>query len=282
MRRASAFSRKKKRNRAFIPTARDREIVRWVSLVGVTTREQVQKLLFGPGSRSRCQHRLTALYRNRYLDRLADRAANMPDVYHLSRRSYNGIRLLRAEGSDSLCRLAHLSPATLQHTLDVVSCRAQITRACLNLGLSLCRWMDERDLQETMLRSGIRPDSYFQVARITPEGEKRSAFFLEVERSDKSERALRDTFRRYGLFYYGGRFEEAFAGRALRVLMLIADSHGIRPERRIERLVGLAEEADVTILRFAALAAFLSVSPDDALTAEMWRRPGQTASSAVF
>jgi hypothetical protein len=38
----------------------------------------------------------------------------------------------------------------------------------------------------------------------------------------------------------------------------------------------------VTILRFAPLGVFLGTSPEDALTAEIWRRPGQTGLSALF
>jgi hypothetical protein len=282
MEEAPRFQADRKRRGVFFLTERDREMVRWVSLVGMSTREQLQRLFFGPGSRSRCQHRLTLLYRNRYLDRMAGRLVNMPDVYCLSRRSYNGTRLLRADGSNEPVRLPHLSMANLHHTLDVVSSRVQITRACVDGPLALCRWLGEDDLQELMLRSGIRPDAYFQLARSTPEGEKRSAFFLEVERSDKSERALRDKFRRYGLFYYGGRFEQLFGGRALRILVLVAASHGIRPERRIERLVWLAEQADVTVVRFAPLAVFLGTLPQDVLTAEIWRRPSQPGLSALF
>src|SRR4030042_392664 len=117
-----------------------------------------------------------------------------------------------------------MSMANLHHTLDIVSCRVQINRACVDSDLALCRWLGEDELQELILRSGIRPDAYFQLARSTPEVEKRSAFFLEGDGSDKSERALRDKFRRYGLFYYGGQFEELFGSRALRVLVLVAAS----------------------------------------------------------
>src|SRR2546427_3689084 len=79
------------RLRRFTPTARDMEIVCWVRTVGVATREQIQKMFFGPAARSRCQNRLTLLFHERYLDRYPDRTRNQPDVYFISRHSVNGV-----------------------------------------------------------------------------------------------------------------------------------------------------------------------------------------------
>ncbi len=269
--------------RMMILTARDREIVVWVSEVGIATREHVQAMFFPAGSRSRCQYRLTLLFRYRYLDRLPRRSPNAPNVYYLSRRSINGLRLIRASGIEVLDLSRRPGGSRLQHTLLLVSCRVKVVKACADAGMSLMRWLNERELLGTMGSSGILPDVYFQLGRVAPGGEvKRSGFFLEVERSDKTDRALREKFRRFGDFYYGGGFEERFGLKALRVLMLVGSDYGIRPERRVERMAQLAEGSGVTFLRFAALERFLSTPSHEALTSPIWRRPEEAEPVGLF
>ena len=257
-------------------TTRDREIVSWVFIAGLTTRLQIQALLFSPGARSRCQQRLTMLYRHHFLDRLPDRPRTAADVYYISKRSTNALRLLRASGADEPLRLTHPSAATLQHALDVVACRVQVIRACQQCNFSLLQWLGEDDLRELTGRSGVLPDAYFQIERSTADGERRAGFFVEVERSAKPDRFLREKYRRYGQFYYGGDFERAFGGRALRLLYLVGGDYGIRPESRIRKLLKLAEETNLTLLRLAPLSTFLEASANLALTEKLWLRPGDS------
>ncbi len=264
-------------------TGRDREIVGWVAAVGIATREHVQAMFFGPGGRSRCQHRLMLLCQHRYLDRLPGRAPNDPDSYRVSQRSVNGLRLLRVTAAVDQVRPSRISSVRLQHSLDIVSCRVLIARASFEVGLDLRVWLSTSELAPLTSAAGILPDAYFQLCRVDRAGhEKKSAFFLEVERSDKSDRALKEKFRRYGEFYYGGGFEEKFGARALRVLVLLGSDYGIRPERRVEKLAALAERAGVTFLLFAPLAAFLATTPSDVPTAPMWRRPGEAGPVGLF
>ncbi|MBI2912842.1 MAG: replication-relaxation family protein [Chloroflexi bacterium] len=264
-------------------TDRDREIVRWVAEVGVATREHVQAMFFGPGGRSRCQHRLALLFQHRYLDRLPRRVPNAHDTYHLSRRSVNGLRLLRATAIGDRVQPARISRARLQHSLDLVSCRVHITCACEEAGFKLLAWLNTYEVVQTTAAAGIVPDAFFRLARPNRDGEdKKSAFFLEVERSDKSGRALMEKFRRYGEFYYGGAFEQNFGTRALRVLVLIGSDYGILPERRVEKLTVLAEQTNVTFLHFAPLAAFLGTPPKGVLTESIWRRPGVEGRVPLF
>lgn len=264
--------RSRARRRQFVPTERDRQIVRWVGETGVATREQVQRLLFSEGGRSRCQERLTLLVQHLYLDRLEGRRANGPDVYMLSRRCVNGHRLLRAEGLD--IRNQRIPEAKLQHALDIADCRVQFVRGAAASDASVVRWLNEDELSALTVRHGVLPDAYLQLLRTTPAGERRSSFFLEVERSGKAERLWREKFRRYGEFYYGGTFEQLFGSRALRVLVLVAGEFGARPGRIIERLADMAGELRVTFLRFAPLQDFVALGADAALTAPIWRRPG--------
>jgi hypothetical protein len=261
-------------------TDRDRAIVRWVADVGVATREQVQAMWFTSGGRSRCQERLTKLFRHRFVDRVAGRRLNAPDIYYLSRRSINGVRLLRMERDDIKSRRV---PSTkLHHTLDIVSCRVHVSRACTGGALSLQQWISEDDLRPALTRTGLLPDAYFQLSRTTTDGDRRSGFFLEVERSAKSERALKDKFRRYGEFYYKGHFKHAFGTDALRVLVLVAAEYGIRPERRVQTLVRIAEGVGVTFMRFVPLPEFLAVGAGQLWSAAIWSRPGQRERTALF
>jgi hypothetical protein len=171
----------------------------------------------------------------------------------------------------------------LPHLLGVISCRIQITRACAERGVQLVRWLDERDLVEVVSSEGILPDAFFRLCRTAADGEEsRSAFFLEVERSDKSERTLSGKFRRYGDFYYDGAFERKFGARALRVLVLIGSDYGIVPEQRVAKLAALAERERATFIHFAPLASFLTASPTDLLNARIWQRPGQTDPVALL
>lgn len=265
--------RAKGKEERMLVTERDRAIVEWVHEAGVSTREQIQRLLFSAGGRSRCQRRLTLLYRRRFLDRLPNRYPNVPDVYYLSRRSIHGLRLLRALTGEQP-RVCSPNKVMLPHTLDIVDCRVQIMRACRTSGVSLVRWLNEEELRYMTARDGILPDAYFQLARPANGGmEKRSGFFLEVERSGKADRALTEKLRRYGAFYYGGGFEQRFGLRALRVLWLIGSEYGIEPDRQIDRMAKLAEAAGVTFLRFAALGAFLATPISDLLTRPDWRQP---------
>jgi len=275
-------TKRRERVRRMVLTDRDQRTVMWINEVGVATREHVQETFFGPGGRSRCQQRLTLLFRQRYLDRLPGRTPNAPDIYCISRRSTKGIRLIRAAGA-AVDLARRPSGSRLQHTLQLLGCRVKLVRACADAGVTIVRWLRERDLLEMMGSSGILPDAYIQLSRVNSSGEeKKSAFFLEVERSDKADRALREKFRRYGKFYYWGDFKRKFGVGALRVLVLIGSDYGILPERRVEKMAALAEETRVTFLRFAPLAVFLEASTEEVLTDSIWRRPGETDLSPLF
>jgi hypothetical protein len=257
-------------------TARDVEVVRWVYEARVTTREQVQRLFFTGGGRTRCQHRLALLLDHRYVDRLEGRPKSAPDVFFISRHAVRGVRLLRTLGVDDPLNLQAVAPEGLQHRLDLMACKAQLTVATRATELLLDGWRDEQELVSVMGDAGIVPDAYVQVVRSTADGEKRSPFFVEMERSDKSERVLREKFQRYGAFYYGGEYERRFGVKALRVLVLLGSAYGILPERRCEKLAALAAETNVTFLRFAPLETFFALPPAEALSAPIWRRPGKS------
>ncbi|MBI5289534.1 MAG: replication-relaxation family protein [Chloroflexi bacterium] len=257
-----------------MPTDRDQRIVRWVAEVSVTTRRQVQTMLFGPGGRSRCQERLSLLVRHRYLDCAAGPGANRPSLYFLSKRSVNGRRLLRSLGIECRASRPNLEGGRLQHTLRINDCRAHIVRGCVDGGVQLVEWRREDELAPVMVRSGLLPDSYFRVSRVTEGGERKASFFLEVERSGKSERVWRDKIRRYGSFYYGGEFERLFGTKALRVLVVLDSTFAASPAREAARLAALAAKEDVTLFRVGVAEDLLGKAPGAWLREPLWLQPG--------
>jgi len=263
-------------------TERDRHIVLWVYHAELATRQQIQRLFFRSGSRSLCQQRLTLLYRARYLDRLPRAAVSAPDVYVVSRRCTNGLRLLRSLLADDAVAIRRVNHHTLDHTLDIASCHIALETACRALGWEMTRWLPEWQLARQMGNEGLIPDAWLQVRRPTPEGPKTASFFLEVERSGKSHRALEEKLRRYRSLYYDGGYHRLFGTRALRVLFLVGEEYGINPDRQIERLVDIANWLGVTVMRFAPLSLFLQQAADQLFHAPIWRHPGSSDLCSLF
>lgn len=263
-------------------TPRDRELVRWVYVAKLATREQLQQIFFSTGGRSRCQHRLTLLYRHRFLDKLPGRLVNSPDVYYLSRRATKGLRLLRALHPEETVRPYTVHRQMVQHTLDIASCHIALQEACEASGYRLVTWLTEGKLARQMGNSGLMPDAYCQIERPTDDGSKRACFFLEVERSVKAERAQAEKFRRYGAFYYEGGYEAVFGTRALRVLVLVGSDYGIQPAGYIGKLAALATKLGTTMVRFAPLETFLTEEPEELFCAPIWRQPGSEVFGTLF
>ncbi len=263
-------------------TERDIKIVEWVHSARISTREQLQKLFFTDGGRSRCQHRLTLLHRNRYLDTIQRSSSSYPNIYYISRRAVNGLRLLRSIYAENTVKVHAVPQIQIQHTLDIVSCRIAFTKACANVGYSLRFWLDTGALAKYMQAAGVIPDSYFQICRSTEDGEKISGFFLEVERSGKSEQALEKKFRLYGQLYYQGFYEEQFGTKALRILFLVGSDYGINPQRQIEKLMRICRRLNITIFRFCSLNEFLIQNSSNVLTAEIWDQPNVEERLSLF
>lgn len=252
---------------------RDLGIVDWVYTAQLASREQMQQLFFTNGGRSRCQRRLTLLYRNRFIDKLPDRPVNTPDIYYISRQSVRGLRLLRSLHPEEPIKPRRVRAQRVEHVLAVAGARIALRKACAAAGYSLTQWLGEEDLLARLAQAGFLPDAYFQIQRPSGVGQKTANFFLEVERSGKAEQALEERVRRYGEFYYQGRYESAFEARALRVLFLVGGDYGINPQRQIEKLAAICQRLEVTFFRFASLEQFLDQQGSDLLLAPIWRRP---------
>lgn len=265
--------------RHYRPTERDLAVVREIWDAGLATREQVQTLFFSPANRSRAQTRIKLLRDHGYLEQVPGRFPNEPAVYVVSKRA---AKLLGLGGPEARTRSWAVSHARLQHSLAIADCRAQVAVAARESGPRLLRWLGEEGLRSITTTSGIVPDAYFQLERNTESGSRTSGFFLEVERTEKSERGLRNKLYGLGSYYYGGGYERDFGTKALRILVLVEPDPGLPGDRFAKRVAGLGRLMGVTLLRVAELQAFLATPPKELFFAPIWLRPGFEQPVALF
>jgi hypothetical protein len=125
-------------------------------------------------------------------------------------------------------------------------------------------------------------DAYFQIQRTVDGEPKTSAFFLELERANKSSRVMESKLRRYADFYYSGTYEASFGTRALRVLVVFSDELGLRSQPRIEQGLKTAERLGITLARFTGLGTVKVGSPSELLNSAMWWQPGNSTPVPLF
>lgn len=267
-----------KRLRPFSLTPRDERVIRLIANFGMATVKQLTLLEFGDGNRSRAQTRLFRCRQAGYLDILPGRSPNEPAVYVVSRRGLRQLDL--ANGLAGGVR--RISRPRLHHDLAVGDCRVQVVRATREPGVALLRWVSESDLRPITLAHGILPDAFFQLARRAEGASPKSSYFLEVEVSEKGESALRQKLTNLGAYYYGGRFEQDFGTKALRVLFVVKPEPGASAERLVRRMTNLATQVGVTFVRIAPLNTFLSIPPAELFLRPVWNQPGVDGFVALF
>jgi len=235
-----------------VVTERDLRVLEWVHECRFLTREQVQRLEFGPGSASSAKLRLTLLYHHGYLGRLF---LPFPNAYGASRAVYH----LDQAGARLLAQAQRLEPDQVEwrrrdgergefflaHTLDINDVRIGFTRACRRRDLEL-EWLDERALRRAQVRERMRgpggeavtimPDAYFTVR----DGEAVDGFALEVDRGTVSERRMRARIRAYGEWASSGAYRRRLPAASLRVLFAI--THCGRDDQRLAHLKRWCEE----------------------------------------
>lgn len=267
-----------KRRRPLSLTPRDERVIRLIADFGMATVKQVTLLEFGEGNRSRAQTRVLRCRQAGYLDVLPGRTPNEPAVYTISRR---GLRLFDLADSTA-GGPRRVSRPRLHHDLAIGDCRVQVVRATREPGVDLVRWVSESDLRPITLAHGLLPDAFFQVARRAPGASPKSSYFLEVEVSEKGETALRQKLTNLGAYYYGGRFEQDFGTKALRVLIVVKPEPGASVERLVRRMINLATQVGVTFVRVAPLDTFLSIPPAELFLRPIWNQPGVDRLVALF
>jgi hypothetical protein len=263
-------------------TNRDIQIVELVSQLRALIDHQIQTALFSARAASRCQRRLTLLVRHHYLDRLPRRRATDPAIYRLTRRSTAGNRLLRARFGDSAIKVQSRRLGSIGHLLGVNELRVRAIRACRDLGWKLCLWQEPEELAPLLRSVHLIPDGYFQIQRQVSGQERTSAFFIELERSGKSSQVVVSKLRRYGELYYGGRYQELFGTRALRVLFVFVSEQGSTTSRRVDLGVREASRRGISIARFSEMTTIKGVGPIELLTSPIWREPNRDPATVLF
>lgn len=214
-------------------TERDLRILEWVHECRFLTREQIQRLEFGPRAASSCKRRLTLLYHGGYLGRLL---LPLPGAYGASRAVY----YLDRDGARLLARVRRLdiSPVEwrrrqsdtgqlfLAHAIDSNDVRVAFTLACRRHKLRL-EWLDERALRRLGVRERIRgpsgqavtlmPDAYFTIG----DGDAVDGFALEVDRGTVPEQRMRARMRAYGEWAALGAYRRRLPAASLRVLFAV-------------------------------------------------------------
>jgi hypothetical protein len=234
-----------------------------------------------PNSHYSCQRVLTKLYRHQYLDRLP-RAPNEPVLYLYTRRSQPGLRLLTERWGEEVVK-RHLSePGSLGHLLGINDVAVRIRRACYELGFTLRFWQRSQDVEPILRADQLVPDAYAQVVRETESGPKTAAFFLELQHANRNVKVLRSKLERYGRLYYGGRYEQLFGTRSLRLLFVFSGASGSPPSHRVRAGVAEASSTGVSFARFAALDVLRALAPAEVLTAPVWHTPTKPEPVALF
>lgn len=268
-----------RRPRRITLTERDERVVRLVHELGIASVEQVQLLEFGERNRSRAQTRLGYLRRAGYLDSLPGRAPNEPAVWVVTPRAIEAFGLI---GDDDSAPIRRVKYGRLTHDLNVNDCRVQVIRACRQPGVELLSWRTEEDLRSTTIRHGVLPDALFKVERHDGSRRPKSLFALECEISEKGENALRIKYANFGAYYYGGRFEQDFGTKSLRVLVLVRPEPGASAERLVRRMTGLAKMVSATFVRVAELDAFVATTPAELFHRPIWSQPGVDGPVPLF
>jgi len=272
---ARGSNKRRKEPAGFRPTERDVAILALLRQCRALTGEQIRLCLWPAGPHdSRCQHRLTLLYRHGFTDRLPRAGVNQPAVYLLSRRAPEGLRLLQERGGQPL-RTQQLTRLTgPDHLLAVNAVRVRVLRGVRDLGWELPRWQSAEELRPALRAFRLIPDGYFQVRRQVGGEPRLAGFFLEVERESRSLAVLRAKLRRYGQLFYSGGYAQRFGSKALRVLVVYAGEARSLPATRVAQGMVEAGRLGVTIARFTDLVSLTGGSAADLLLAPLWQAPG--------
>jgi len=265
-------------------TARDVRILNTVSDMRFLTREQVQELLFSPSTASYCKRRLALLYHNAYLDRIYVPSLNAfgatKAIYTLASKGAAVVaRDRKIELRELMWRPGHNDRELyfMRHTLAINDFRIRLALAARQRGLSLA-WTDERALRRREMKDYIEdpehrgrrlavvPDGYFTL----DDGERTSAFALEIDRATVEEKPFKEKVRGYGEWKVGGAYERRYGTKSLRVLWVVADVS--RDSTRLERIKRWTEaEGGRSLFWFAMLT---DLTPETILTEPVWLKAG--------
>lgn len=263
------------------PLPRDYQIVDLLFQARALTQTQIQTVLFSLSDSTSCARRLRILLAEHWIDRLPRRSPNEPFIYLLSRRAAVGAQLMRQVYGVEAYRAKMARIGSLDHLLGINEVRVRILRATQELGWHLNVWMESCELAP-LLDGQLVPDAYFRLQRQVDGQLRTSGFFLEVERSTKSEAVLESKLTRYAELSRSGRYQETFGTRAMRVLVVFTSDYRVMPWTRIKSARRLADQLGVTMAFFTALDEIASRSPQAMLTMPLWAQGGRLEPTSLF
>ena len=133
-----------------------------------------------------------------------------------------------------------------------------------------------------MKGDGIVPDGYWQITRTNEGQSTTAAFFLELQRANRSRVALASKLERYHRLYRSGRYEQLFGTPALRVLFVFTSDTEVAAPTRVRAGLVEAKRVGATFARFTTLEAITGLPPTGVLTASIWQAPARDDPMALF
>jgi hypothetical protein len=205
------------------------------------TRQQIQRLEFTPTTTSTCKRRLTLLYHNGYIGRVALPIRNS---YGAARAIYilerPGLRALIHSGLIETCpgwgRFREPGELFLHHRIAIADVRVAFTRAADARRYTLT-WWDERELRRRRTFDWrpqqdavhLLPDGFFMLSTESAA----DGFAVEVDRATVAMEKMRARYLAYAHFASRAGSHGALPCASFRVLTVVA-----APDRR-DRLAQL-------------------------------------------
>ena len=261
-------------------TARDIQVVLAVHEYRVLRRDQIQRLHFP--SRNTANERLKRLYQHRFLARRW-----LPVEY--GQGAGQAIYLLDERGADLAAERLGVDRGALgwsqgrnqvhslflQHQLMINDARIAFTLAAQRAGYRIERWIGQEALAAqpdhvsvmapngSERRLALIPDGYF----ILNLGDRRSHFFLEVDRGTLPNRRWRQRVQGYLAYVASGAYSARYHTHSLRVLVVATGARRAENLKRATESVGGGRLFWFTTLDQA--------QPEDVLGAPIWQIAGE-------
>jgi hypothetical protein len=205
-----------------------------------------------------------------------------PAIYCLTRKSRNAFNLLREYLSDDIIRSHLIAPGSIQHLLGINEIRVRVLRAAQELGLTLAEWQRSEDLAKPLEVDGLIPDGFFKLQRIVDGQVRTAAFFLELQRANRSKAVMKSKLNRYRRLYDSGRFQDIFGTRALRVLFVFESQYGTNINHRMADAIGQAKDLDIALIRCTSLDQVRQTAPTEFLTENIWHDTRNDQQTALY
>jgi len=258
-------------------TPRDGEIIKTVNDCRIMRGEHLEALFFT--SRSAAQYRLQRLYQHEFLDRhfravISGGPASSPALYTLGKR---GAALLATQyGYDRadirLPKREGFSWQFIDHHLLITDVRVAVLLSARHHNWTVEQWLDETyfrahpdyvaltDKRGKPHHKPVFPDAYFCLQ--TPRGKAR--FFLEMDRGTEQLARFAPQIRVYEAYIASGQYQERFAAKSLRILVIAPAAKRLRSLKAVTRKVGGDRKYWFTTMD--------RLTPDTILTGTIWQQ----------